>query len=205
MSPALRYNAGTCPSCELAFLMVPNWLLLRGVRLCWRRLRHMLLHRRDQSRKSFGILHGHVRQNLAVEVNAAGLQRVNQLAVGCSVIARGCADALNPKRAVIAFAHAAVAIGVTQRAIHRLFRRAEELSLGEEKSLGVLQQLFAAGAAFGSTFNSRHDSVLLWRSSMALSNQVRRQTRPTARKKSASSRTGLSHGAAICTTQARHF
>jgi hypothetical protein len=32
----------------------------------------------------------------------------------------------------------------------------------------VLQQLFAAGAAFGSTFNSRHGSFLLWRVSKAL-------------------------------------
>jgi hypothetical protein len=63
----------TRPSRDLSFLMVPNWLLLCRVRLCWRRLRHVLLHRRYQRRKSFGILHGHVRQNFAVEVNTARL------------------------------------------------------------------------------------------------------------------------------------
>src|SRR6202041_3457395 len=103
-------------------------------------------------------------------------------AVSGAVVARGSADALDPQRAVIAFAHAAVAIGIAQRAIHRFFRRAVQLALGEEKSLGVFQQLFAAGAAFGSTFNSRHGSFLLWRVSKALgnSNLGAGQTRPAA-------------------------
>src|SRR6202789_2726450 len=149
-------------------------------------------------------MHGHVRQNLAVQINSAGLQRVNQLAVGGAVVARGGADTLNPQRAVIAFAHAAVAIGIAQRAVHRFFRRAVKLALGKEKSLGVLEQLFAAGAAFGSTFDSRHGSFLLWRVCKALGNsiQVRRQTRPAPSRKSTSSRTGLSRGTAFAPPRA---
>src|SRR5271155_3447610 len=154
-------------------------------------------------------MHGHVRQNLAVQIDPAGLQRVNQLAVGGAVIARGGADALNPQRAVIAFAHAAVAIGVAQRAVHRFFRRAVQLALGKEKSLGVFQQLFAAGAAFGSTFNSRHGSLLLWRVSKALAKKkkfkTRRQTRPSRSQKYTSSWTGLSRGTAFCSTTSRYF
>src|ERR1700733_13475603 len=84
---------------------------------------------------------------------------MNQLAVGDAVVAGGCADTLNPQRAVVAFADPAVTVGVPQRAVHRFFCRPIEFSLGEEKTLGVLQQLFAAGAPFGSTFNSRHSLI----------------------------------------------
>src|SRR6202044_8728 len=157
-------------SVRLTFFVVANNRGPRG--LHYAGLREVLLHGADERRKAIGIVHGHVRQNLAVQIDAAGLQRVNQLAVGGAVIARGGADALNPQRAVIAFAHAAVAVGIAQRAVHRFFRRAVELALGEEKTLGVLQQLFAAGAAFGSTFNSRHGAVLLWRVSKALGNSI---------------------------------
>src|SRR5580658_2233347 len=192
-------------SVRLSFFVVANNRGPRG--LHYSGFREMLLHRADQRRESIGVVHGHVRKDLAVQIDAASLQRVNQLAVGGAVIARGGADALNPERAVIAFAHAAVAIGVAQRAVHRFFRRAVELALGKEKSLGVLQQLFAAGAAFGSTFNSRHGSLLLWRVSKALAKnsfQVRRQTRPSCSRKCTSSRTGLSRGTAFCSTTSRH-
>ena len=64
----------------------------------------MLLRRCDQRGESFGVAHGHIRQNLAVEIDARHLQAVNQLAVGDAVIARGGADALNPQRAIVALA-----------------------------------------------------------------------------------------------------
>jgi hypothetical protein len=51
-------------------------------------------------------------------------------------------------------------VGISpQRAVYRFFCRPVELSLGEEKTLGVLQQLFAPRAPFCSTFNSRHSLI----------------------------------------------
>src|SRR6202034_1907331 len=133
----------------------------------WRSL-HVLLCRHDQRGEPLGIPHGHVRQNLPVEINPAGLQAVDQLAVGGAVGPRGGADALDPQRAVITLTRPAVAIGVTQRTVHPFLRGAEELALCEEESLGVSQQLLAAGAPFGTAFYSWHGSGLLVRASRAL-------------------------------------
>jgi hypothetical protein len=62
-------------SVRLSFFVVANNRGLRGLHDAW--LREMLLHRTDQRRESIGVVHGHVRQNLAVQINSAGLQRVN--------------------------------------------------------------------------------------------------------------------------------
>src|SRR5271155_689206 len=86
---------------------------------------------------------------------------MNQLAVGGAVGARRGTDALNPQRAVVAFACTTVAVGIAQRAVYRFFRRPKEFSLCEEKALGVLQQLFAPCATLCTTFNSRHSLSLL--------------------------------------------
>ena len=64
----------------------------------------MLLGRGDQRGESLGIEDCHIRQNLAVEINAGYLETVDQLIVGDAVIASGGADTLNPERAVIALA-----------------------------------------------------------------------------------------------------
>src|ERR1700723_2397383 len=153
-------------SARLAFFVVANYrrlaraVFLRSSRsgLCRAGLRHVLLHRADQRRKSVRVMHRHVRQNLAVQIDSSGFQRMYQLAVRRAVVARGRSDTLNPQGAVITLSHAAVAVGVTQRAIDGFFCGAVELSLGQEKPFGVFQELFTAGPAFGSTFNSRHGS-----------------------------------------------
>src|SRR5580704_3641179 len=130
------------------------------VRLRIRRcLRDMLLSRRDQGRKSIRIVHSHVGQDLPVQLNATHFQSMNQLAIGDAIVASGGADPLNPQCAVIALAHAAVTVGVPQRAVHRFFSRPIKFSLGEEKSFGVLQQFLAPRTAFCSTFNSRHSLI----------------------------------------------
>src|SRR5271155_4909077 len=83
----LMSTAEAVPTPQLSFFVVPN-----GRRLCcclctgWRGLQ-MPLRLSDQRREAFGIHHGHVRQNLAVEFNAGELQAVNQLAVGEAVVA----------------------------------------------------------------------------------------------------------------------
>ena len=68
------------------------------------------------------IEHSHIRENLAVEINAGHLEAVDQLVVGDAVIASGGADTLNPQRAVVALARTSVAIGISQRTIDGFFR-----------------------------------------------------------------------------------
>src|SRR5215472_16610119 len=135
--------------------------------LCGKRLRRglrcgrgfqMRLYRRDQRRKTVRIAHGHVRQNLAIDFNPARFEVVNQLAVRHAVRARSRANTPNPERAKIALAIAAVAITVPQRTVHRLLCRSIELSFGQEKSLGMLQQLLTPCAALGPAFDSSHFS-----------------------------------------------
>src|SRR5580704_15295130 len=99
----------------------------------------MLLRGANQRGESFRVMHRHVRQNLAVDLDAAELEPVNQLAVGGAVVAGGGSDALNPQRAEVALAISPVAITIAQRAVHRLFRRPVELSLREEKPFGVFE------------------------------------------------------------------
>src|ERR1700722_17326914 len=97
----------------------------------------MRLCRCDQGRESDGVLDGHVRQDLAVELDAAELQAVHKLAVRNAVVACGGADALNPQSAEIAFARAAIAERISQRTIDRFLGGAVELALCEEEALGV--------------------------------------------------------------------
>src|ERR1700722_12069018 len=171
------------------------------LRLC-RSFADMLLRRCDQRRESIRIVHRHVRQNFPVELDAAHFQSVNQLAVSDTVVAGSRADALNPQRAVIALADPAVTVGVPERAVHRFFCRPVEFSLGEEKTLGVLQQLFAAGAPFGSTLNSRHSLISYCAPRRRIHENLDdyntgRQTWPGWPQKSADSRTGLSRRTAV--------
>ena len=137
-----RYNT----IAGLAFVAMSNMLRLGVCLGICGRFRHMLFYRRNQRGKSVRVMHGHVRQDFSVQLDAAHFQSVNQLAVSDAVIASGRADALNPQRAVVAFARAPVAVGVPQRAVHRFLCRAVEFSLGKEKPLRVFQQLFAPRA-----------------------------------------------------------
>src|SRR5580700_5080576 len=130
---------------------------------------------------------------------------MNQLAVGHAIVARGGADALDPQPAKIALACAAVAIGVPQRAVHRLLGRPEKFALCEEEALRMFQELLAPGSTLGAAFDSGHASILLVRPVSAITtarlmaqpNLVGRQTRPRRPQDSASSRTGLSQGTRV--------
>ena len=71
----------------------------------------------DELRKTGGVAHGHVRQNLAVDRDSGRLQAVDQLAVGDAVQTSSGTDALNPQTAVLPLPDTAVALGITLRAM----------------------------------------------------------------------------------------
>src|SRR6267378_3472343 len=114
-----------------------------------------------EGRECRGVLHGNIREHLAVESDARGFEAVNQLAVGQAVQAGGCADTLNPQAAVLAFLDAAVALGVTIGAIGGFLCGLVELALGEEKAFCPLEVLLAPCTALGAAFYASHGFLLL--------------------------------------------
>src|SRR5713226_9548383 len=86
---------------------------------------------------------------------------MNQLAVGQAVVPCGCADALNPEFAILAFFDAAVAFGVAIGAIGGFLRGLVELALGEEKTFCPLEILLAPCPALGAAFYACHGFLLL--------------------------------------------
>src|ERR1700722_16900403 len=100
---------------------MPNVLRLRSLRTRWG-FRDVLLRRLHQRSESRGVAHSHIREDFPVELDAARLQAVNQLAVSDAVVSRRRADALNPQRAVVALARSTVAVAIAQRAIHGFLR-----------------------------------------------------------------------------------
>src|SRR5882762_4982482 len=116
---------------------------------------------RHEGRECRGVLHGNIREHLAVESDTRGLEAVNQLAVGQAVQAGGGADALNPQAAVLAFLDAAVALGVTIGAIGGFLCGLVELALGEEKAFCPLEVLLAPCTALGAAFYACHGFLLL--------------------------------------------
>jgi len=74
----------------------------------------------DQAAKAGRLPDGHIGQHLPVDGDAGFLQPVDELAVGHSLCPAGGVDAEDPEPAHVAFALAAVEIGIAQRVYHRL-------------------------------------------------------------------------------------
>src|SRR5712664_4248120 len=128
------------------------------LRLGWRRSGGFRCrHERNECR---GVLHGDIREDLAVESDAGSLEAVNQLAIGQAVQAGGGADALNPQAAVLALLDAAVALGVTVGAIRGFLCGLVELAFGEEKAFCPLEVLLAPCPALGAAFYACHGFLL---------------------------------------------
>src|SRR5215469_18192599 len=110
----------------------------------------------DELRKTGGVAHGHVRQNLAVDRDSGRLQAVDQLAVGDAVQTGSGTDALNPQTAVLPLADTAVALGITLRAICRFLGGLVKLALCEEEAFGPFEILLAQSPALCAAFYACH-------------------------------------------------
>src|SRR5450759_2565037 len=88
------------------------------------------LGRGDDVRESLRILHGDLREDLAVHVGAGLLQARHELAVAEIMQARGRVDADDPETAELAFLLLAVARRVDERAIDLQLGDAEAIVLG---------------------------------------------------------------------------
>ena len=100
--------------------------------------------------------HREIREALAIDRVARGLQPGDELTVGQPVLARRGVDAHDPQAAEVALLAAAADERVLERGVDRLFRGAIELALGLIEALGAREQLLALRAPDISTFDSRH-------------------------------------------------
>jgi len=107
--------------------------------------------------------------NLAVEFDSGRFEAVNQLAVSEAVQAGSRADALNPEAAILALLDAAIAEGVTIRAIRGFLRGLVQLAFGEEKTFCPLEIFFAPCPALGAAFLREPWVLLLWPDSSRIS------------------------------------
>src|SRR5580658_1593861 len=112
-----------------------------------------LLHQRAESRAIGG---GHIRQNLAIQIDAGLLQTVDELAVGDIGGAASGSDANNPQRAEIALLAAAADKAIAQSLLDGLLRGPIQFALGEKIARRSGQRLVAVVPAFGPAFYSRH-------------------------------------------------
>src|SRR5690606_33981298 len=114
-----------------------------------------------QRGKAGRVVHGDVRQHLAVEGDAGLHQAVHDAAVADAVGAGRRVDAGDPQRTEIALLLLAADVGVLQRLRDRLLGDAEDLATGVVIALGLLEDLLVPTAGRHTTFDSCHCSALL--------------------------------------------
>src|SRR5690554_2509421 len=114
-----------------------------------------------QRGKPVGVVHGDVRQHLAVQGDAGLHQAVHEAAVAQAVDAGRGVDAGDPQRAEIALLLLAVDVGVLLGLDDGLVGNAEHLAAGVVVTLGLAQDLLVTAARLHATLDSCHGSALL--------------------------------------------
>src|SRR5690606_19299061 len=128
-----------------------------GTRLrCERALRLL-----GQRGKPGRVVHGDVRQHLAVQGDARLAQAVHETAVAQAVDAGRGVDAGDPQRAEIALLLLAVDVGVLLGLDDGLVGNAEHLAARVVITLGLAQDLLVTAACGDATLDSCHGSALL--------------------------------------------
>src|SRR5689334_19309178 len=102
--------------------------------------------------------HGEVRQDLAIYVHLGEREAVDEVAVLDVVHARGGVDARDPEPAHVAFAVAAVTIGVAQRVHHGFARRLDQLMSRTPVAFGPFENLLVLFAGGDTPLDSWHCS-----------------------------------------------
>src|SRR5690606_11216856 len=114
-----------------------------------------------QGREPGRVVHGDVRQHLAVQGDAGLGQPVHETAVAQPVGAGGGIDARDPQAAEIALLLLAVDVGVLLGLDDRLLGDAEDLAPGVVVALGTGEDLLVATTRLHATLDSCHGSALL--------------------------------------------
>src|SRR5690625_3571038 len=114
-----------------------------------------------QRGKPGGVVHGDVRQHLAVQGDAGLGEAVHEAAVAHAVDPGRGVDAGDPQRAEIALLLLAVDVGVLLGLDDRLVGNAEHLAARVVVTLGLAQDLLVAATCGDATLDSCHGSALL--------------------------------------------
>src|SRR5712691_13157771 len=121
-----RAACATGSQLDAGLSVAPRVAVLVSVSALWRLARGLAGFLRGQINvvpEYFGIADGHVREDLAVDVDPRETQRFHQPTVRNARLPRGGVYASDPERAKLPLARAPVAICVTQRVHCRLARR----------------------------------------------------------------------------------
>src|SRR5690606_31981919 len=114
-----------------------------------------------QGRKTRRVVHGDIRQHLAVQGDAGLQQAVHETAVAQAVRTRGRIDAGDPQGAEMALLLLAADVGVLLRLGDRLLGDAEDLAAGVVITLGGLQDFLVTTTGRHTTLDSCHVLALL--------------------------------------------
>src|SRR5690606_9843652 len=127
-------------------------------RECCRSTRERGLGPLGQAGKARLVVHRQIGQDLAVDLDARGLEAVNHLAVGEAHLARRRIDALNPERAEIALSVAPVAVGVLQPLLDPAQRQPETVLAPPPVALGLGDDFLVPRLGGDSTLDPCHAS-----------------------------------------------
>ena len=103
-----------------------------------------------------GLIHSEFGQHFAVNSSAVVLEAGHELGIGEAFGASGVVDAGNPERAQVAFAVAAIAVGIAQGFDDALFGEAEAAGAVMLHAFGSVQNFLVFGPSGHATFDS-HD------------------------------------------------
>src|SRR5690606_35702588 len=104
---------------------------------------------------------GHVRQNLAVDLDTSLVQTVDETAVGQAMLACRCVDALDPQSAEIALAGLAIAVSILQRLLDCLLGDADSILAAAVETLGCVQNFLVLGMGGNAPLNTCHCMISL--------------------------------------------
>src|ERR1700733_14022906 len=135
---------------ELAGYDSNVWLLQR------RCVGGRLIH---QGLEGLGLVHGQIGEDLAVDLDPGLGKPADKSAVGQTVEAAACVDALDPEGAEIALLLLAADIVVLQRAIGRGIGRGDRVLAAAVEALGLLEDALAARMAGNGTGSPGHLSL----------------------------------------------
>src|SRR3954471_15447904 len=105
----------------------------------------------DELTERLSIVHGHIGENAAIELDTCFFQAVHELGVfhtyhaGCSI------DPYNPQRAKVSLLDAAIAVGKAKGSLNNVHCDFESVVSGAAKPFGEFQYLLAALPCFCST------------------------------------------------------
>src|SRR5262249_40100729 len=121
-------------------------------------LRQRALRLFDDCGEGRGLGDGEVRQNLAVDFDPSRGKAGNKAAIGQTVLAHRCIDALNPQSAKFTLAVLAIAVGVLHRLVDSSLGGADRVLAPAKEALGGLEHLLMLGVGGYAPFDARHGS-----------------------------------------------